>query len=181
VIVVTLRRPKSPVEDVTEVTWHGGGRNASSIGTTSNTTVLIRHVSPTQRHDGGGHTILVAAARHISRHGVVDWPGPLLDLGGAMAPIDCWVTGSKANQSAHVRDISMLRGIDIDIVIVPGKAGLIHARSRQMRSLMLMGRSEDELWRDMDPVLRDLLDIQGDKVVTMTIDRPGRRVRVDVE
>jgi hypothetical protein len=46
---------------------------------------------------------------------------------------------------------------------------------------MLMGRSEDELWQDMDPVLRDLLDIQGDKVSTMTMDRPGRRVRVDVE
>jgi hypothetical protein len=46
---------------------------------------------------------------------------------------------------------------------------------------MRRGRSEDELWRDMDPVLRDLLDIDGDKVVTMTIDRPGRRVRVDVE
>ena len=75
----------------------------------------------------------------------------------------------------------MLRGIDIDIVIVPGNARLIHARSWQMRGLMLMGRSEDELWRDMDPVLRDLLDIDGDKVVTMTIDRPGRRVRVDVE
>ena len=75
----------------------------------------------------------------------------------------------------------MLRSIEIDIVIVRGKAGLIHAQSRQMRSLMLMGRSEDELWRDMDPVLRDLLDIEGDKVATMTIDRPGRRVRVDVE
>ena len=62
-----------------------------------------------------------------------------------------------------------------------GNAGLIHARSLQMRSLMLMGRSEDELWRDMDLVLRDLFDIEGDKVVTMTIDRPGRRVRVDVE
>jgi hypothetical protein len=46
---------------------------------------------------------------------------------------------------------------------------------------MLMGRSEDELWRDLDPVLRDLLDIEGDRVATMTIDRPGRRVRVDVE
>jgi len=75
----------------------------------------------------------------------------------------------------------MLRSIEIDIVIVRGNVGLIHARSRQMPSLMLMGRSEDELWRDMDPVLRDLLDIQGDRVATMTIDRPGRRVRVDVE
>jgi hypothetical protein len=75
----------------------------------------------------------------------------------------------------------MLRSIEIDIAIAHGNAGLIHARSLQMRSLMLMGRSEDELWRDMDPVLRDLLDIQGDKVATMTIDRPGRRVRVDVE
>ena len=75
----------------------------------------------------------------------------------------------------------MLRSIQIDLVIMRGNAGLIYARSRQMRSLMLMGRSEDELWRDMDPVLRDLLDIQGDKVATMTIDRPGRRVRVDVE
>ncbi len=75
----------------------------------------------------------------------------------------------------------MLRSIEIDIVIVRGNASLIHARSRQMRSLMLMGRSEDELWRDMDPVLRDLLDIEGDKVATITIDRPGRRVRVDVE
>jgi hypothetical protein len=75
----------------------------------------------------------------------------------------------------------MLRGIGIDIIIVHGNAGLIHARSQQMRGLMLMGRSEDELWRDMDPVLRDLFDIQGDKVVTMTIDRPGRRVHVDVE
>jgi hypothetical protein len=75
----------------------------------------------------------------------------------------------------------MLRSIEIDITIVQGNAGLIHARSQQMRGLMLMGRSEDELWRDMDPVLRDLIDIQGDKVVTMTIDRPGRRVRVDVE
>ena len=56
----------------------------------------------------------------------------------------------------------MLRSIEIDIVIVRGNAGLIHARSWQMRSLMLMGRSEDELWRDMDPVLRDLLDIEGD-------------------
>jgi hypothetical protein len=46
---------------------------------------------------------------------------------------------------------------------------------------MLMGRSEDELWRDMDPVLRDLLDIEGDKVATVTADRPARRVRVDVE
>ena len=91
--------------------------------------------------------------------------------------------GSKANQSPRKqkRDIRMLRSIEIDIVIVHGNAGLIHARSRQMRSLMLTGRSEDELWRDMDPVLRDLLDIEGDKVVTMTIDRPGRRVRVDVE
>ena len=75
----------------------------------------------------------------------------------------------------------MLRNIEIDIIIVHGNAGLIHARSQQMRSLMLMGRAEDELWRDMDPVLRDLLDIQGDKVATMTIDRPGRRVHVDVE
>jgi hypothetical protein len=75
----------------------------------------------------------------------------------------------------------LLRSIEIDIQIVRGNAGLIHARSQQMRSLMLMGRSEDELWRDMDPVLRDLLDIQGDQVVTMKIDRPGRRVRVDVQ
>jgi hypothetical protein len=75
----------------------------------------------------------------------------------------------------------LLRSIEIDIQIVRGNAGLIHALSLQMRSLMLMGRSEDELWRDMDPVLRDLLDIQGDKVVAMKTDRPGRRVRVDVE
>jgi hypothetical protein len=75
----------------------------------------------------------------------------------------------------------MLRSIEIDIAIVRGNAGLIHARSRQMRGLMLMGRSEDELWRDLGPVLRDLLDIEGDKVATMTIDRPARRVRVDVE
>lgn len=75
----------------------------------------------------------------------------------------------------------LLRSIEIDIQIVRGNAGLIHARSQQMRSLMVMGRSGDELWRDLDTVLRDLLDIQGDKVVTMTIDRPGRRVRVDVE
>jgi hypothetical protein len=33
----------------------------------------------------------------------------------------------------------------------------------------------------MDPVLRDLFDIQGDKVVTMTMDPSGRRVHVDVE
>jgi len=75
----------------------------------------------------------------------------------------------------------MLRSIEIDIVIVRGNAGLIHARSRQMRSLMLMGRSEDELWQDMDPVLRDLLDIEGDRVATMTVDPPARRVRVYVE
>jgi len=75
----------------------------------------------------------------------------------------------------------MIRSIGLDIIIVQGNAGLIYARSSQMRSLMLMGRSEDELWRDMDLVLRDLIDIQGDKVVTMTIDRSGRRVRVDVE
>jgi hypothetical protein len=75
----------------------------------------------------------------------------------------------------------MLRSIEIDIEIVQGNAGLIHARGRQMRSLMLMGRSEDELWRDMGSVLRDLLDMQGEKVATMTIDRPGRRLRVDVE
>jgi hypothetical protein len=75
----------------------------------------------------------------------------------------------------------MLRTIGIDITIVPGNAGLFYARSWQMRSLMLTGRSEDELWRDMDPVLRDLINIQGDKVVTMTMDRPGRRVSVDVE
>ena len=75
----------------------------------------------------------------------------------------------------------LLRSIEIDVQIVRGNAGVIHARSPQMRGLMLMGRSEDELWRDMDPVLRDLLDIQGDKVVAMKIDRPGRRVRVDVE
>ncbi len=79
------------------------------------------------------------------------------------------------------KSIQMIRSIGLDIIIMHGNAGLIHARSLQMRSLMLMGRSEDELWRDMDPVLRDLFDIQGDKVVTMTIDRPGRRVRVDVE
>jgi len=75
----------------------------------------------------------------------------------------------------------MLRSIEIDITIVHGPVGLIHARSWQMRGLMLMGRSEDELWRDMDPVLRDLFDIQGDKVVTMAIDREARRVSVDVE
>jgi hypothetical protein len=75
----------------------------------------------------------------------------------------------------------MIRSIALDIIIVHGTAGPIHARSLQMRSLMLMGRSEDELWRDMDPVLRDLCDILGDRVVTMTIDRPGRRVSVDVE
>jgi hypothetical protein len=79
------------------------------------------------------------------------------------------------------KDIHVIRTIGLDIVIVEGNAGLIHARSPQMPSLMLMGRSEDELWRDMDPVLRDLIDIQGDKVVTMTMDRTGRRVSVDVE
>ena len=75
----------------------------------------------------------------------------------------------------------MLRSIVIDIIIEHGYAGLIHARSSQMRGLMVMGRSEDELWRDMGPVLRDLIDIEGDKVVTMTMDRPGRRVCVDVK
>lgn len=75
----------------------------------------------------------------------------------------------------------MLRSVEIDVTITRGNAGLIHARSRQMRSLMIMGRSEDELWQDMAPVLRDLIDIQGDKVVSMTIDQAGRRVRVDVE
>jgi hypothetical protein len=75
----------------------------------------------------------------------------------------------------------MIRSIGLDIIIVDGNAGLIHARSSQMRGLMVMGRSEDELWRDLDPVLRDLFDIQGDKVVTMTMDRSGRRVRVDVK
>jgi hypothetical protein len=75
----------------------------------------------------------------------------------------------------------MLRSIGIDIIIVHGNAGLIHARSLQMHSLMVMGRTEDELWRDMEPVLRDLFDIQGDKVVTMMIDRSGRRVGVEVE
>ena len=90
---------------------------------------------------------------------------------------------SKGNPiAAHEqKDILMLRSIDIDIFVLHGNAGLIHARSRQMRSLMLMARSEDELWEDVVPVLRDLIDIQGDKVVTMAIDRPGRRVRVDVE
>jgi len=87
-------------------------------------------------------------------------------------------TGSCASCQT---DIQMLRNIGIDITIVPGNAGLFYARSWQMRSLMLVGRSEDELWLDMDPVLRDLIDIQGDKVVTMTMDRPGRRVSVDVE
>jgi hypothetical protein len=75
----------------------------------------------------------------------------------------------------------MLRSIVIDIIIVRGQAGLFHACSPQMRSLMVMGRSEEELWRDVEPVLRDLIDIQGDKVVTMAIDRLGRRVRADVE
>ncbi len=75
----------------------------------------------------------------------------------------------------------MIRSIDLDITIARGNAGLLHARCLQNPSLMVMGRSEDELWQDMDPVLRDLINIQGDRVVTMTIDRPGRRVRVDVE
>ena len=75
----------------------------------------------------------------------------------------------------------MIRSIELDITIAQGNAGLLHAQSLQMRSLMVMGRSEDELWRDLDPVLRDLINIQGDKVVGMTIDRPARRVRVDVE
>jgi hypothetical protein len=75
----------------------------------------------------------------------------------------------------------MLRGIELDITIVHGNVGLVYARCPQMRSLILIGRSEDELWRDLDPVLRDLFDIQGDRVATMTMDRTGRRVRVDVE
>jgi hypothetical protein len=75
----------------------------------------------------------------------------------------------------------MLRSVAIDIDIVRGKAGILHARGRQMRSLMVMGRSEDELWRDMGPVLWDLIEIEGDRVARMTIDRPGRRLRVDVE
>jgi hypothetical protein len=54
----------------------------------------------------------------------------------------------------------MLRSIEI----VHGNAGLIHARGRQMRSRMLMGRSEGELWRDMGAVLWDLLDIQGERL-----------------
>jgi len=104
-------------------------------------------------------------------------------VNGAVSSIDRRVTGEQGNQPPRERkrDNRMLRSIELDIQIVHGNAGLIHARSRQMRSLMLMGRSEDELWRDVDPVLRDLLDIQGDRVVTMTIDQQGRRVRVDVE
>jgi hypothetical protein len=99
---------------------------------------------------------------------------------GAVAPIDCHRAARQTNRCARKKDIWLLRSIEIDIQIAHGDAGLVHARSRQMRSLMLMGRSEDDLWRDVDPVLRDLLDIQGDKVVTMKIDRPGRRVLVDV-
>jgi hypothetical protein len=90
-------------------------------------------------------------------------------------------TSQTESRARRQKDIQMLRNIALNITIVHGNAGLIHARSWQMRSLMLMGRSEDELWRDMDPVLRDLFDIQGDKVVTMTMDRPGRRVSVEVE
>ena len=87
----------------------------------------------------------------------------------------------EAREPPCQKGLQMIRSIGLDIIIVHGNAGLVHARSLQMRSLMLMGRSEDELWQDMDPVLRDLFDIQGDKVVTMTIDRSGRRVSVDVE
>ena len=58
-----------------------------------------------------------------------------------------------------------------------------HLRYPLNLGAMFRGTSleRDREWQDMDPVLRDLLDIQGDKVATMTIDRPGRRVRVDVE
>ena len=72
----------------------------------------------------------------------------------------------------------MPRSIDIDIDIEEGAAGLVHARGRQMGNLMLLGRSEDELWRDVGTVLWDLLDVQGEKVAAMTIDRVGRRVHV---
>ena len=52
---------------------------------------------------------------------------------------------NKTNQSRKRRGTFVLHSIEIDIEIVHGNAGIIHARSRQMQSLMLMGRSEDEL------------------------------------
>jgi hypothetical protein len=72
------------------------------------------------------------------------------------------------------------RSLDINIDIERGTAGLIHARGREMKNLMLTGRTDAEIWDNVGPVLRDLIEIKGERVLTMTVDRGGHRVHVDI-
>jgi hypothetical protein len=74
-----------------------------------------------------------------------------------------------------------MASLDINLDIEAGEHGWYHARGRQMRSLMVSGRSVEEIWQDVAPVLKQLFEIQGKTVTTTTIDRTDRRIHVDIE
>lgn len=74
----------------------------------------------------------------------------------------------------------MVRRIEIDVDVVRGDLGLVQGQGLQMPNLLLCAKSEEELWEDADPVLRGLLEMEGETVITLNIDRRGRRMQVDL-
>ena len=55
----------------------------------------------------------------------------------------------QASHRASKKDSRVLRSVQVDIVLNVATPASSSAKW-QMRSLMLMGRSEDELWGDLD-------------------------------
>jgi hypothetical protein len=74
----------------------------------------------------------------------------------------------------------MARRIEIEVDVVRGDAGLVQGQGIEMPNMILCAKSEDELWEDAGPVLRGILEIEGDTVIALNIDRRGRRLQVDL-
>lgn len=69
----------------------------------------------------------------------------------------------------------------LDLDVVHGDAGLVQGQSFEMPNLLLLARSEDELWEDADLVLRGLLEMQGLHVQSTRVDRRKSRIVSEVK
>ncbi len=66
------------------------------------------------------------------------------------------------------------RQIDLDLVVRPfGQNGMLMATSEKMRSLMISGTDEADLWDCLQPAISALFEAKGQRVPAITLDRTG--------
>ena len=66
----------------------------------------------------------------------------------------------------------MQTALNLELTVIPfGNHGLLMATSEQMPNLRVTGTGEDDLWDCIPGVITGLLEVEGSRVVSLSMDR----------